>query len=344
MQTLNKGEWSESYCVLRIIADGKLHLCNSDLQLAGEKIVINGGIISPDVHYTISGDNVKFSAYGVCKEVSLKYVSELADKTLHDIKSSNEKTFSLPEMAKLFGTESLKAKASDKVDTIIRIFDDLTSANEELGFSIKSFLAGSPTLVNARKATNFTYNVNLPYIDDKYKDLKAKTLLRALDAAGINTVFENMDSVTYQNNVMRIDLKMPKILAEFLKIYYSSKMKTVREITAKLQEINPLNLDDVSLYQSKITDYLFYSAVGMFPNKEWHGISDIDGGCLIVENNGEIKSFYIFRKSFLVFFREFLFNKCFLDTPSTTRHNFARLYEEDSTIKLKLNLQVRINK
>lgn len=45
-----------------------------------------------------------------------------------------------------------------------------------------------------------------------------------------------------------------------------------------------------------------------------------------------------------IFFREYLFNKCFLDTPSTTRHGFARLYEENGKVKLKLNLQVRIEK
>lgn len=344
MQTLNKGEWAESYCILRIIADGKLQLCTANLQLFGEQVTVIGGTISPDVHYIIDGDNVKFNAYGVSKEVSLEYVSKLAIRSLQYIKSSQEKTFSLPEVAELFGTQSLKAKASDKVDTIIKVFDNLTKANEELGFSIKSFIAGSPTLVNASKATNFTYNIQIDSIVEKYKNLKAKTLLRALDNDAVKIIFEKMDSSTYQNNLMRIDLKMPEILAEFLNIYYSSKMKTVREITAKLQEINPLNLVDISLYKSKITDYLFYSSVGMFPNKGWQGIQDIDGGCLIVEDSGEVKSFYIFRKTFLIFFREYLFNKCFLDTPSTTRHGFARLYEENRKVKLKLNLQVRIEK
>lgn len=344
MQTLNKGEWSESYCVLRVIADGKLQLCNSDLLLTGEQIKINGGTISPTVHYKILGDIVELTANGASKEVSLKHISELASKSLFLIKSANEKTFSLPEIADLFGTQSLKAKASDKIDTIINVFDDVTNANEKLGFSIKSFLAGSPTLVNASRATNFTYNVALTGMGLKYKDLKAKTLLRSLNVDNINVTFDKIDSDIYQNNLMRIDLKMPEILAEFLKIYYSSKTRLVRDITAQLQELNPLQIADKSLYKSKITDYLFYSAVGMFPNKNWQGIADIDGGCMIVEGSGEVKTFYIFRKAFLLFFREYLFNKCFLDTPSTTRHGFARLYEENGNVKLKLNLQIRIER
>jgi type II restriction enzyme len=344
MQTLNKGEWSESYCVLRVIADGKLQLCDSDLLLTGEQIKINGGTISPAVHYKIVGDIVELIANGASKEVSKHDIAKLAEKTLHLIKSTHEKTFSLPEIAELFGTQSLKAKASNKIDTIINIFDDITNANEELGFSIKSFLAGSPTLVNASRATNFTYNVALTKIEQKYKDLKAKTLLRSLNVDNINVIFDKMDSDIYQNNLMRIDLKMPEILAEFLKIYYSSKTKLVSEITAQLQELNPLQLIDKSLYKSKIIDYLFYSAVGMFPNKNWQGIADIDGGCMIVEESGEVKTFYIFRKAFLQFFREYLFNRCFLDTPSTTRHGFARLYEENNNVKLKLNLQIRITK
>ena len=40
-------------------------------------------------------------------------------------------------------------------------------------------------------------------------------------------------------------------------------------------------------------------------------------------------------------FRDYLFNSTKLDTPSTSRHDFGYLYNEDGEIFLKLNLQVR---
>lgn len=342
MQTLNKGEWSEIYCVLKIISDGKLNLCDAQLKPTNQEINVLGGKISSNISYIIEDNNIKFNIYGKDKIFQLEDMSKLANRSLQYIKTSPQKTFSMPEMAELFGTNSLKAKASDKIDTIINVYDDLTNTEEELGFSIKSFLAGSPTLVNASKATTFTYNVKITSIDDKYIDLKCKTLLKKLYIDNKEIVFEQIDSNIYQNNLMKIDLRMPEILAEFLKIYYSSKTKIVSKITEQLQNTNPLKLSDVSLYKSKITDYLFYSATGMFPNKIWNGVQDIDGGCLIVEKDGVIKSFYIFRKSFLIFFREYLFTKCFLDTPSTTKFKFGKVYEKENCIKLKLNLQIRI--
>ena len=342
MQTLNKGEWSEAYCILKIISDRKLFLCKTDLNVTGDEIVINGGVISPIISYRIDGDNVTFNINENYRDFSLEYVSELAKRSFDFIKSSSEKTFSIPEFSELFDNYSLKAKASDKVDTIINVFDNLTNTNEELGFSIKSFVSSSPTLVNASRATNFVYEVKLNSIEEKYQNLKAKKLLRSLKENNVSILFSGMDSAIYKNNLMKIDLQLPEILAEFLKIYFSSQSIKVADITSILQESNPLKIDNISLYKDKITDFLFYSAVGLFPNKDWQGMQDIDGGCLIVENNGDIKSFYIFRKSFLGFFREYLFNKCFLDTASTTRHKFSQLYNENGQVKLKLNLQIRI--
>jgi hypothetical protein len=50
----------------------------------------------------------------------------------------------------------------------------------------------------------------------------------------------------------------------------------------------------------------------------------------------------LFRKAFLEYFRTYLFDQCFLDTASTSRHKFGVLYEENNITKL--NLQVRIAK
>lgn len=40
-------------------------------------------------------------------------------------------------------------------------------------------------------------------------------------------------------------------------------------------------------------------------------------------------------------FRDYLFNSTKLDTPSTSRHDFGYLYEQDGEIYIKLNLQIR---
>jgi hypothetical protein len=64
----------------------------------------------------------------------------------------------------------------NKIDCNLSVFDEITSSDEQLGFSIKSFLAGSPTLINARKATNFIYNTSVK--TDNYNSLKAKFMAK----------------------------------------------------------------------------------------------------------------------------------------------------------------------
>ena len=118
----------------------------------------------------------------------------------------------------------------------------------------------------------------------------------------------------------------------------SIKSNSSNKIDCNLSVFDEITASDEQL------GFSIKSLIGMFPNKEWSGIQDVDGGCLIVKEDGEIATFYIFRKAFLEYFRAYLFDKCFLDTASTSRHKFGVLYEENNITKLKLNLQVRIAK
>ena len=343
MLQFNKGEWSEPYCLLKIMADKKLFLCNSGLLETGDHIHIVGGNIADGIDYKLCDDVINITFGNENKKYSTPYIKELLSSVLKEINKKQPRTFPIPDLEKFFfeiGSPSFKSKSTNKADCTISVFDDILQSNENLGFSIKSFLAGSPTLINASKATNFTYEVNSA--DKKFTALKTKTLLRHLKKDEIAVKYKGMDSNIYQKNLMLIDTQMPVIVSELLKIYFSSKIKNIADIVELLKKNNPLNLDNTSLYQNKVKDFLFFSATGMFPNTGWEGVQNVDGGCLIVKNNGEVSAFYIFRKKFLVAFREYLYLQCFLDTASTTRHVFGKLYQENNLSYLKLNLQIRI--
>jgi len=345
MLKLNKGEWSEPYCLLKIMSDKKLFLCEPNLSSAGISISVTGGRLSDNITYRINDDAVSFSIKNNEKEYSFAHLQEITASVLVELKKAQPRTFPIAVIEQLFseiGSPSIKSKSSNKSDCILSVYDDLINSEEDLNFSIKSFLAGSPTLINASKATNFTFNVDTD--NQEFKELKAKALIRKLNESKSTITFTGMDSNVYSRNLMLIDTQMPLVISEVLKIYFGSKIKFISEIVKTLEQTNPLNIVDVSLYKNKVSDFLFYSSTGMFPNKKWEGIQDIDGGCIIVKDDGEVSTFYIFRKSFLVKFREYLYNQCFLDTASTTRHQFGRLYKENDKMNLKLNLQVRIMK
>ncbi len=341
MKRFNKGEWSEIYAVLKTIADKSLFLCDANLKLTGEIVPVLAGALG-NKEYQISEGNLKVNNEN--HVISLPDIQLFCDYLFQKI-SSSEGVFNvdLETFSSILPDENLKSNSSKKQDTNLTIFDELLKDYYTLGFSVKSFTGSNPSLVNASKATNFTYFVDgAPCL----KELKTKELVRSLKESNISLKLETIDSKQYQSNLMQVDLLMPNILAEMLKIYYgySAKYKYIRNIIKELRILNPLNLTDLDLYDQKIADFLFSSAVGLFPTKPYDMIDNIDGECILVLKTGELKTFYIIRKSNLKEFRNYLIQHSYLETASTSRHKFGKLYTDDDQLKLKLNLQVRIER
>lgn len=86
-----------------------------------------------------------------------------------------------------------------------------------------------------------------------------------------------------------------------------------------------------------LTDY----ALGMRAADVWYREYQATGGYLIVREDGEIICYHFY---FMKIFEEYIFNNTLLDTPSTSRHDFGHIYQDEGIYKMKLNLQVRFIK
>ena len=71
---------------------------------------------------------------------------------------------------------------------------------------------------------------------------------------------------------------------------------------------------------------------------EWNGHEEADNGYIIVKKGGEILAYHLLTRDT---FETYLLNHTRLDTPSTTRHNFGKVYAEDGKFFMNLNLQIR---
>lgn len=80
------------------------------------------------------------------------------------------------------------------------------------------------------------------------------------------------------------------------------------------------------------------SALGMTPATPWDGLLQVHGGYIIVREDGEIVCYHIYNQDA---FRDYLFLNTRLETPSTTRYDFGKVYEQNGRCYLKLNLQIR---
>lgn len=355
MITGNKGEWSEIYALFKLLGDKNLFAGDEDLKKVENlfypiiKIIRNetGG----NYEYEITGDLVVVSGGKEKLRIPVKTFSEQAAKLLSKIKGSTG-TFSIPETEAFMQSvncRTLKAKSTSKSDIRIVIHDQRINQTAELGFSIKSQLGGDSTLLNAGKTTNFVYEItgfkgfisDIKRINAIDTRSKIKDRLEEVKNLGGKLKFISLEQDIFKNNLVLIDSLLPNILSEVLKQFFTSNLSTISSLTEEINSKNPLGYDiqfSHSFYEYKIKRFLTDVALGMMPSKVWGGLYDATGGYLIVKEDGEILCYHIYNRNQ---FEDYLFHNTKLETASSTRHEFGKIYSEGEKLYFKLNLQIR---
>jgi hypothetical protein len=355
MITGNKGEWSEIYALFKLLGDKNLFAGDADLKKVENlfypiiKIIRNetGG----NYEYEITGDLVVVSGGKEKLRIPVKTFSEQAVKLLTKIKGSTG-AFSIPEteaFMKSVSCGTLKAKSTSKSDIRIVIHDQRINQTAELGFSIKSQLGGDSTLLNAGKTTNFVYQINgfkgstsdIKKINAIDTRSKIKDRIEEVKKLGGKLKFLSLEQDIFKNNLVLIDSLLPNILAEVIKQFFTSNLSTISALTDEISSKNPLGYDTQfshSFYEYKIKRFLTDVALGMMPSKVWGGLYDATGGYLIVKEDGEILCYHIYNRNQ---FEDYLFHNTKLETASSTRHDFGKIFTEGENLYFKLNLQIR---
>lgn len=355
MITGNKGEWSEIYSLFKLLGDKNLFAGDVNLNKVEElfypiiKIIRieNGG----NFEYTIEGNLVIISGGIEELRIPVKTFLTKSAELLTEIKGSTG-SFSIPEVEtfmKSINCQTLKAKSTSKTDIRIVIHDQRINQTAELGFSIKSQLGGEATLLNAGKTTNFIYQVldfkatsgEIESINEIDTRSKIKDRIEAIKSKGGRLKFINLEQDIFKNNLVLIDSLLPNIVAEILNTFFTTSLNSIKDLTENINSNNPINYDNKyshSFYEYKIKRFLTDVALGMTPSKVWSGIYDATGGYLIVKENGDVLCYHIYNRNQ---FEDYLFANTKLETASSTRHDFGKIYEENGCFYFKLNLQIR---
>ncbi len=359
MITGNKGEWSEIYTLFKLIADKKLYAGDSDLNKIENLIFPIIKILRAESDGTyeyfyhnnlviITGSEEKF-------KIPIIQFQEQASTLLTALKTSTNTTFSLPQIESFlnsFNCHSLKARSSVKSDIRIVIHDQRTGTNPELGFSIKSQLGSASTLLNAGKTTNFIFNIeNTTFKDIEIEEInsiggrsKIKDRIEKIIEKSGKLTFTKTESSVFGNNLVIIDSLLPNILSKIIYRFFCSKLSNVKDLVTEITESNPLEYDSETnhpFYTYKIKRFLADIALGMMPSKVWTGEFDATGGYLVVKEDGDILCYHIYNKNE---FEDYLFNNTKLETASSSKHHFGKIYNENGKTFFKLNLQIRFIK
>lgn len=360
--TGNKGEWSELYTLLRLLADGKVHAGDENLNRLAEYYPIISILRHQQKDYKYlpdseRGEIVILEDEKECLRLPISEFDEEAQKLLESIKSvkgaKKKSAFEIPNAEKFMrkiGCDRLKAPSSNKADIHICIHDLSNDMHRNLGFSIKSQLGEPSTLLNAVKATNFTYKITgYRFTDEDIARINGikghKDRLNAILKTGAQFEYKGVEHTTFRNNLIFIDGNMPRFIGECLLDFNLNNTKKVSEAVEHVAKKNPLMFegDNTSaFYAMRMKRLLLDSAMGMTASKTWDGQYSTDGGYLVVKADGDIVCYHFYNINRV---QDYLFQNTKFENASRTRHQFGSLYRnEEGEVCMKLNLQIRFIK
>lgn len=344
--TRNKGELSEIYALLKviyqeIIAYGdlsasatddtikvmKIHLDNSDIELKGVHCYVYDNADSPTL----------YNKSQIISEFELNDILSLIKK--------EKGTFSskiIDAKVAFLGMDKSKGTSLEKSDMVLS-FLEKGIENLNQGTSIKSFLGGSPTLLNASQATNFIYEIegldsqNIDEINNIETRSKVKDRISKIESLGGVLKFHKCENSTYESTLRKVDSKMPEILASALKSFF------LKETSNRLSEYVSQHIADSTRQQEvdcRLKDFVKSTMLGIFPTRDWDGNLKATA-VLLVNKDGDLVFYHTNKEATL---KDFFYQQTFFDTPSTSRHRFGNVYREnDGKTYFKLNLQLRLS-
>ncbi|MDD7305614.1 MAG: HpaII family restriction endonuclease [Peptoniphilaceae bacterium] len=354
----NKGEWSEIYVLFKLLADGKIYAADSELNKLHDIYfpiikIIREEISGESKEYT-TGRLIDIYINGKkIKSVDRSEFEKESKQLLEEICNAKGSTFQIEKtenFMKRISCYKLSAPARDKSDITMKIVDINTGYSPTVGFSIKSELGSSPTLLNAGKTTNFIYKIvhNNPFLVKQTNEIyKASKGNKHTDVRGrIKRIIEDggqleyigMQNKAFSDNLVLIDSSMDNIIAETILYFYRDNISNCVDMVKKLEIENPMNYGNVNAYRYKFKKFLTSVALGMKPATIWDGIDEANGGYIIVNKQGDVLAYHIYNRNY---FEEYLLKSTKYETASTSRHDFGEVYSEGGKDFIKLNLQIR---
>lgn len=141
-------------------------------------------------------------------------------------------------------------------------------------------------------------------------------------------------SESMEYNLKMVDSNMPTYIGNALLESYISENKYLKEVFLKANKF-----EDENIGIKKLGDFLSAISFGFIPGKKWDGTKSVNGGLIIVKDNGDIVVLDLIYYSNSV--NRYIVNESKFDTPSATRYHMAELKNEGTFISFTLNLQIR---
>jgi hypothetical protein len=346
----NKGEWSEAYVFLKLLADGRIYGAdnNEEKNLSTYIDILN--LLKFEKKKTFKfvrtgeGSNCLITAYENGDKFIVKTAPELehkASRLYYAIKNTKptgkRKTFSVQELQDFlqefrFTSPKVPSIPKDKQilygkksDIVITMRDSIDKAVSMEGFSIKSRLGSNPTLFNSAIASALVYEVEdctdeIMHAINALDEFSGKMIPALRDTYDLKLRFVGSQPVNgvqiFARNVMYVDTQMLRILSVLMLIqtgYLTEACSMSKDLARELAYFNPLDFPDPeSFYAAKLKDFHFAAFSGMTASEAWDGKRKLSGGYINVDRNGDLLYYRAISDDI---FCTYLFDHLYFDRP-----------------------------
>lgn len=367
----NKGEWGEPYVAIRVLGERKLHIADANGNKNPHEWM--------DIVELIRHETMERIVTYRCKEedllididvngklvlsVSASEFLAMADKLAAEIKSAKGSSFNVSEDITDFLSKielkHIKAKSIDKSDVFLSVRDPRASImRKHIGFSIKSEFGQNPTLFNTAKASAVVYKVS-GMTDELMAQINS-----LVDDKGHAAVSERCDTIiangcslefvgfpiasrvgvpAFEENLDMIDSRLPKVIEFMLWDHFFNHESRVDldVVTKKVAAKNPCGITRPEVkYEYMMKSFIYAVYCGMTASTLWDGNSQVNGGFIKVNADGEVVAHYALESDA---FKSYLFKNCYLEFPSTDEKHghYAKVYKEGNDYYYRLNFQIR---
>lgn len=357
----NKGDWGEFYALVYLLGMRRLYTADENLDKIEDyyfpliKIIrdVQTNKKQTDrIEYVLSENGTEKTVDIYVNSIKMKSMTseefkKEADMLYVDIPAASGPQFTIQHGECFLNSiylDRLAAPSVEITDIRMELHDTNTGKTQDMGFSIKSYLGGNPTLLNASDATNFVYEIiglsseQMESVNSINSGNKIIDRINLIKKFGGKLVYRRTLNDTFSSNLMMVDSWMEKILSEMLLYYYQSNEKDCNNVINYIEELNPLNYPRKGFYTHKFKKFLCAKALGMEPSKEWGGMDEANGGYIAVKSDGDVLAYHLYNRDK---FEKYLLDNTYFEKGSTTRHHYASIYESDGCMYMNLNLQIR---
>jgi len=346
----NKGEWAEFYTKLKLLLDGSLPIGDRNLEATNQSIQVLEVLLrnksgycwyrfnrcTESVHIVSGGNAIR----------SVELNPSIIEDFFRGIECGKGSSFNIeliePAISKLM-LDGIKTDSGTKADVETQSVFPGESSPRQRGYSIKSRVGASNSLLNASQSTNFVFKVTgfTGEIDDvnRISPRSGKIMKRIkhiLDSGG-NLSFVGTQNQQFNQNLRKIDSALPEMLADLLLTYFKTSGDSGLEATIEKTSFEDRPYDR-TLVEHNVKRLAWHSALGLVPREPWEK-NTVTGGCVVVDVDGKLLGYTLYEESDL---SEILFRYSKFDTASSSRNKFGMLYEEGGDLYFKLNLLIRI--